>query len=221
MQQSELIKIIWKWKTFILSFLVITIISGIVFTAPFFIPPVYKSEVIVYPPPSNSNKTLLERDPRFGSENDAEQQIQILKSGLVFDSVVKRFNLMAHYDVDFSSLLKQYHLSKKYNNNVVIERTRYNSISVTVYDTDPQLAADMANDIVRIGDAVKTEIFRQNSATSGIEIPSCYVVSPAVVNYKKDFPPRTLIVLLMALSSILLSIAIAVIIEKFKRLSLA
>jgi uncharacterized protein involved in exopolysaccharide biosynthesis len=158
----DLIKTILRRKNLILIFCAVGFISAVIFSGPMFIEPVYKSEVILYPPNTNSNKILIEKDPRFGSDDDVDQQIQILKSGLVRDSVIRKYNLMKHYKIDTASALKIYKLTKEYESNVRVERTRYNSVSVTVYDTDPLLAAAMANDIVKICDRVKSEVLKQN-----------------------------------------------------------
>ncbi len=158
----DLIKLVIRRKKFILVFCFAGFVSAIIFSGPAFIEPVYKSEVILYPPNTNSNKILIEKDPRFGSDDDVDQQIQILKSGLVRDSVIRKYDLMKHYNIDTTSALKIYSLTKEYESNVHVERTRYNSVSVTVYDTDPLLAAAMANDIVKISDRVKSEVLKQN-----------------------------------------------------------
>jgi len=303
--------IIWKkWKKFILWVTLSAIFASILFSSPWFVPPIYKSEVILYPPSTNSNKILIEKDPRFGADNDVEQQIQILKSGMVRDSLIRKYHLLQHYKVDTSSELKIYRLYKEYEDNVVVDRTRYNSISVTVFDTDPLLAATMANDIVRISDHVKSQILRQNLTqafkslesqyedavhdvdaladsvnralnshfSSGssltdqpemqrlkeqielqdamalarrtnknyllsllyeyqkrlnqiqdlrnsyqqaagfinLSVPPSYIISPAIVNYKKDFPNRTLIILLSAMCAFLFSLAIAVVVERVR-----
>ena len=105
---KDLIILMMRWKIFILAFVLISVVGAAIFSGPNYLVPVYKSEVILYPPSTNSNKTLIEKDPRFGSDNDVDQQIQILKSGLVRDSVIRKFNLMQHYLIDTTSRLKTY-----------------------------------------------------------------------------------------------------------------
>jgi uncharacterized protein involved in exopolysaccharide biosynthesis len=311
---SDLIKLVFSRKKFILGFCLVGFVASIIFSGPAFMEPVYKSEVILYPPNTNSNKILIEKDPRFGSDDDVDQQIQILKSGLVRDSLIRKYDLMKHYKIDTASAFKVYSLGKEYESNVRVERTRYNSVSVTVYDTDPLLAATMANDIVKISDRVKSEVLKQNlrgafhslekeytsamndadalagkvSALMGksfvssitlenkftpnqlkeqidlqqamvearksnrndllgllydyqgklqrlmelrwsydqaagyinLEVPSSYVISPAEVNYKKDSPNRTMLVLLTTLCSFLVAVAAVVLKEKYQKIKM-
>jgi uncharacterized protein involved in exopolysaccharide biosynthesis len=310
---AELAILVWKKKKIILFIVLISALLATLFSDSYFLAPVYKSEVILYPPGTNSNKILIENDPRFGSDIDVEQQIQILKSGMVRDSVIRKYNLADHYKIDPSYLYKRYKLLKEYESNVWVERTRYNSISVTVFDTDPVLAAAMANDIVNISDRVKSQVLKQNIRQAfhslekeyktalaetdaladkinsiirnplavnvfrenkpdgvqlkeqidlqqaigearrknenyllgllydyqnklqrlmelrwsynqaagyiNLDVPACYIISPAEVNYKKDSPNRFLIVLMSVLCSLLMSTGVWLVIVKVKNYS--
>jgi uncharacterized protein involved in exopolysaccharide biosynthesis len=105
---------------------------------------------------------IAEYDLRFGADKEIDEHIQILKSSLLRDSIFKQFNLMVHYEIDADEENKQFKLNKLYDENILVERTRYNSISVTVFDEDPVLAAKLCNAIIQIGDEVKTYILKQN-----------------------------------------------------------
>ncbi len=157
-----LLKAVLKQKKQILIFCLFAFVGSIVFTMPYFIAPQYKSEVIFYPPNTSSNKTLIQYDVRFGSDKEIDQHIQLLKSSLVRDSVVKKFQLLSHYGIDTSEKTWAYKLNKEYDEKINVERTRYNALSVSVMDTDPKLAAEMANDIVIIADELKASILRKN-----------------------------------------------------------
>jgi uncharacterized protein involved in exopolysaccharide biosynthesis len=54
-------------------------------------------------------------------------------------------------------------LVEKYNDNFLFVRTRYGSIQIDVLDTDPVLAAEMANKIVDLIDTVKNEMIRERT----------------------------------------------------------
>ena len=299
-----------KHRKSILVFCISAILLAAIFSSPFFLPPLYKSEVIIYPPNTNSNKILIRSDVRFGSDKEIDQHIQMLKSSLVRDSIIKKFHLVEHYSIDTSQKTWAFKLNKEYEGKINVERTRYNALSVSVLDTDPLLAAKIANDIVVIADALKASLLRKNlqAALKNLELdynkkvkefdafadninrivkdkdvpslnlknqsfvermkkqidiirditsksnidydlkkqynyesmlaqlaelqssyeeassnlnnnfPTCYVVSPAQVNYKKDSPNRTIIVLISGISALLFSLLWIVATDKLEQL---
>jgi len=156
------ILLLYQWRKVILSTTVIAIIIAAVITMPTIMPPTFKAEAIIYPPATYSAKINAEYDLRFGADKEIDEHIQILKSSLLRDSIIKRFDLMKHYKIEADEDNKQFKLNKLYDENIIVERTRYNSISVTVFDEDPVLAAKICNDIIRTGDKVKTFILKQN-----------------------------------------------------------
>ena len=104
---------------------------------------------------------LIERDLRFGSDKEIDEHIQLLRSSIVRDSLINKYKLYHHYRIDTLAPDKRYHLYEKFGDRVKIERTRYNSISISVSDEDPLVAASMANDIVALGDAYKAAIIKE------------------------------------------------------------
>jgi len=156
------LRIIYKWRKQIILLAIIATAGAVVFTMPQIMLPYYKSEVIFYPPGTNSNKILIERDPRFGADKEIDEQMQILQSSIVRDSIISKYDLISHYKVDTTDVAWAYGFYKKIEDNINISRTRFNSISVKVYDTDPETAAGIANDMVKIGDAVKSAIIKEN-----------------------------------------------------------
>lgn len=140
---------------------IITTIGAIIsIIIAFSITPRFKSEMVFFPASSSSisndllslyqgSKDIL----RFGDEEDVEQMLQILYSADIRESIVKQFNLREHYKVDSEGAFPMTELERIWNNNITFRRTEYMSIAIEVYDTDPQIAADIAN---AIGDMVDT-----------------------------------------------------------------
>ena len=156
------IVLLYRWRKVILSTTLIAVAIAVVATMPIFMPPIFKAEAIIYPPATYSAKLIAEYDLRFGADKEIDEHIQILKSSLLRDSIIKRFDLLKHYEIEPNEDNKQFKLNKLYNENIIVERTRYNSISITVFDHDPALAAEICNEIIRTGDKVKTYILKQN-----------------------------------------------------------
>ena len=231
-ERIQILILLWKWKVFILSFFVIACTSAVIFSGPAFIDPIFKSEVILFPPATNSAKQLLEYNVGFGTDKEIEEHIQILKSGILRDSISQKYQLLSHYKID-STKQSYTDLSKLYDEKILIDRTRYNSISITVFDIDPVYAANIANDIARIGDKVKANLLNANrkaaylsmyvdslSANSSPKlipnnyVPSSYIITPARISNKKVSPTRWQIVLLAAFASLLFSSLLVIAIEK-------
>lgn len=138
------------------------LLASVLFTAPIFIEPEYKSEVVLYPAGASTSAGLLNSDIRFGFDRDVDNAMQVLQSTILRDSLIRKYDLMHHYEIDTTDPKKQFLLIETIKDNISVERTRYNSILIKVYDTDPRLAAAIANDMVRLGDKVKAEIIRRN-----------------------------------------------------------
>ena len=83
----------------------------------------------------------------FGEEEQAEQLVQILQSSRIKDRIVKKYHLLADYEISENDPNKNYKLNKAYYGNFSFNRTRFGSIQIDVLDKDPKKAADMANDI--------------------------------------------------------------------------
>lgn len=158
----EIYRDLFKNRKLIAWFTLIMTISAVVFTMPFFIPPQFKAEAVISPSGTNSAKMFIERDPKFGGDREIDEQTQILQSGMVRDSMIKRFNLAQRYEIDTSESTGRYHLLETYDESIIVDRTRYNAISVTVYDINPDTAALMANTLIEFGDRVKNAIINNN-----------------------------------------------------------
>lgn len=154
--------LLYRWRKVILTTVALAVLVAVVVTMPVIMPPVFKAEAIIYPPATYSAKIIAEYDLRFGADKEIDEHIQILNSSLLRDSIIKKFDLMRHYEIEQDEDNKLYKLNKLYNENIIVDRTRYNSISVTVFDEDPALASEICNQIIITGDKVKTYILKQN-----------------------------------------------------------
>jgi capsular polysaccharide biosynthesis protein len=110
----------------------------------------------------------------FGEEEQAEQMLQILYSDFIRDRVIEKFDLMAHYEIDLDDQYKLTSLIKEWESKVKFKRTEYQSIRIDVLDTDPQMAADIANEIARLVDVVKNRMQKDRAAEALKVIESEY-----------------------------------------------
>jgi|WetSurSiteA1Bulk_404760.scaffolds.fasta_scaffold00425_9 uncharacterized protein involved in exopolysaccharide biosynthesis len=151
----DLIRFVWKNKWILVILSLVAFIASVAVSLS--ITPRFRSGVVLFPAASVSlSKSLVETssistDNRdilsFGEDEEAERMLQILHSNQIKDHVIKKFNLMEHYKIDPASSFPYTRLDKKYKGNIKFRRTEFMSIEIEVLDTDPQMAADIANEI--------------------------------------------------------------------------
>jgi uncharacterized protein involved in exopolysaccharide biosynthesis len=159
----NLLYLLFKWKFPLLIITAIAIVAAIIFSSPFFIKPKYKSSVIMFPVATNSiSKVLISQNSGIkedilgiGEEEEAEQMLQMLNSNMIRDRIIQKYNLFVHYAIPVDAKHRMTRLQREYENNVKFRRTEYMAVKITVFDTDPQVAADMANDMAALLDSTR------------------------------------------------------------------
>lgn len=149
-----------EYKKSILIILIVAALLAVLFSSPLFITPLYKSTAILYPTSSNSiSKVLISTTYQsnndimnFGESEQTEQMLQVLNSNRIRDKVMERYHLMEHYGIKPDSRYPYTKLNKLYDSRIKFRRTEYNAVRITVLDSDPELAATMANDIAELFD---------------------------------------------------------------------
>lgn len=171
LESTSLLILVVRWRKPLLVALSISLIASIVFSSPWFITPKYQSSVIFFPSATNSlSKAILDDSPSekqdilaFGEEEQAEQMLQILNSDEIRSTIIQKYDLMNHYDIDASGSYPQTALYDEFKNNISFSRTEFMSVRIDVLDKEPQTAADIANDIAALVDSMKTKIQRSRA----------------------------------------------------------
>lgn len=190
----SVVEFLVKWKTPILVVTLLAAVASAIFSGPTFIKPRYKSTVVFYPATTNSiSKALLNEnaydrsDPlEFGEEEQAEQLIQILYSDEIRQFIIDKYDLMNHYDIKPNSKFRYTQLAKKFSDNIRFRRTEYSSVEIEVLDTDPQIAANIANDIAALLDETKNKIQREQATKALQIVESQYLAKRDLVNRLND-----------------------------------
>jgi uncharacterized protein involved in exopolysaccharide biosynthesis len=151
----DLVRYAWEKKGILIALSSIAFIASLIVSL--LITPRFKSGVVLFPAASVSlSKSLVETssistDNRdimsFGEDEEAERMLQILHSNQIKDHIVRKFDLMSHYKINLSEPFPYTKLDKKYKSNIKFRRTEFMSIEIEVLDADPQMAADIANEI--------------------------------------------------------------------------
>jgi len=174
---SGIFDFFWRFRTLLLVSGILGSLAGVLFSSSWFITPLYESTVVFYPATVNSiSKALLSDNPsdktdvmEFGAEEESDQLIQVLYSDEIRDSIIRRFNLMEHYEIPENAKFRTTLLLKKYEKQIRFKRTEYMSVEITVRDKDPQIAAAIANTIAALLDQTKNKI-QKEQATKAFEI---------------------------------------------------
>jgi len=94
---------IYGWRKQLLGISIAAGILAIIFSAPYFIPPKFKAEVVVFPAMTTSvSKAVLPQSfssrgqdvLEFGSEQEAENLLQILNSDDIRTKIIEKYDLM-------------------------------------------------------------------------------------------------------------------------------
>ena len=134
----NLLRLLIKWKYHLATITILAGVLAVIFSSPWFITPKYKSNAVVYP----SNITP------YSEESETEQMLQFLQSRDIKDSVIRKFNLAEHYEIDSTYEFFYTTLLYEYSQHVSINKTPYESVEIEVLDKDPMIAMEVVNAII-------------------------------------------------------------------------
>jgi len=167
---SSFISFLYQWRRTFFYVAIIAIVLSSIFSSSYFITPLFKGEVILFPTSTNAiSKVLLSESPNnqdileFGEDEQIEQMLQILNSNKIRDSIISKFNLIEHYEIGEHTSYRYTKLYKRYESNIRFKRTENSGVKIIVYDKDAQMAADIANEIANMYDVVKNEMKRKRA----------------------------------------------------------
>ncbi|PKP02448.1 MAG: hypothetical protein CVU14_03485 [Bacteroidetes bacterium HGW-Bacteroidetes-9] len=147
----HLMRIFFRWKWHLLIIIAVAGLLALIFSGSYFMKPRFKSFALVYP----SNIAP------YSDESESEQMLQWLQSKDIKDSVIKKFDLARHYEIDTSYRYYYSTMTYLYNENVKINKTQWESIEIEVVDTDPVIANNMVLAIIDFCNQKIRNIHRQ------------------------------------------------------------
>lgn len=151
---SNILTLMARWKIHLIIVTIAVIALSVLFSSPLFIKPQYKSYAIIYP------SNLIP----YSSETPSEQMLQLMKSDDITMTLVKKFHLANHYNIDTTNPKYLSKLKREYTNNVNIKKTEFESIIVEVYDTDPDIACKMVAEIIDLLNLKAQSLQRKKTA---------------------------------------------------------
>lgn len=170
-------QVVYGYKKHLAIIGTVAILLSALFSGPYFITPLFESTVILYPTASNSISKVLLSDNfnnskdilEFGEIEQTEQMLQILNSNKIRDRIITEYGLLDHYGIKPGAKFKMTKLYDEYESNFRFRRTEYMAVKINVYDKNPQMAADMANEVAELVDSTINHM-QKNIATKAFKI---------------------------------------------------
>ena len=117
-----------------------------------------KTEFLIRNPLFGDRSNLYNSDQKifdyFADEDDVNRILLLVESDTVRKQVIRNMKLDYIYKLDGATRKGQLATERKYNKSLSVIRTEYKDVVLSFVDTDPQRAADVANEIVRVVDEV-------------------------------------------------------------------
>ena len=194
LESTSLLSLIVRWRKPLIIIFIVTFFAAIVFSSKYFITPRFRSSVVFFPSSTNSiSKALLEESASekqdilaFGDEEQAEQMLQILNSDEIRETIISRYDLLNHYQIDINDRYPMTQLNEQFKDNISFSRTEFMSVRIDVLDTDPEKAANIANDIAALLDSMKSKIQKGRAQDALAIVKSTYENKLSVIRLKED-----------------------------------
>ena len=157
------------------------------------LPSKYRSTLILFPATSESVSKSLFADNQpskgllsFGTSEEVEQFLQVLYSDEIKKRITEKYNLFEHYGIDTAGKYPHTQLSKKYENNISFRKTEFLSIEIEVFDKDPIIAANIANDIADYADSTINRMQHERASKAFILVEKEYLNAIKDLNFIQD-----------------------------------
>jgi capsular polysaccharide biosynthesis protein len=145
---QNLLEIIWKWKKHLIVVAILAVVISAFFSSSTFIKPKYKSTARIYP-----SKNIYV----YSKESESEQMLEIISALDIKLRVIDAFNLSDVYKFSKQDPKYMSYMLAEFNDNVKFKKTEFETIEISVLDTDPNRACAMCDSIITyLDDKVRT-----------------------------------------------------------------
>jgi capsular polysaccharide biosynthesis protein len=145
---QNLLEIIWKWKKHLIVVAILAVVISAIFSSSTFIKPKYKSTARIYP-----SKNIYV----YSKESESEQMLEIISALDIKLRVIDAFNLSDVYKFSKQDPKYMSYMLAEFNDNVKFKKTEFETVEISVLDTDPNRACAMCDSIINyLDDKVRT-----------------------------------------------------------------
>lgn len=149
----EILRVLYFRRKHILFVTLIAAVLALAVT--YVLKPKYRSVAYIYP----ANMVPFFMEQQYNAVSHTELLLQFFNSYDVRNDVLKKYHLDKHYDLDTTDPKFHTYFNYTFEENIKASQTRYESIELTVLDTDPDTAQKLAQGII---DAVNKTISKQH-----------------------------------------------------------
>lgn len=135
---NRILTVLKQWWKPIAFITVAAFVIAVILTMPKFMPPIFKSTAVLYP------SNLFP----YSTESPTEQMIQTLQSEDIRDMAIRDFDLMKHYGIKPNTKYPLTELYGIYREYVSVSKTQFESVELTVLDTDPMIAYRLCDSLI-------------------------------------------------------------------------
>jgi uncharacterized protein involved in exopolysaccharide biosynthesis len=156
-----------RFKTLLIITILGAFITGVI---TLFIHNKYKSSLVLFPSsPASIARSISDIYYVYakgdllgvGGDEEVDELMQVLNSNDIISGLIEKFNLAEHYRINLNKKGAYTLLYKKVNSNLKINRTEYSSVIIEVWDENPQICYEMANEIMSLADTVFNRMHRE------------------------------------------------------------
>jgi len=168
-QQDNLLdilrEVIRNIKYIVLTTLIVAVLAAVITLT---MPNYYQSTAVIHPvnPGLSSPGQIFGTSPSdlkyFGEKDDVDRIIAIAESKAVIDHLIEHFDLYTHYDIDQSKSNAELKMYKKTRRLFKVQKTKLGNVSISVEDTDPDMAHAMVNKALVFINQMNQQIIRNN-----------------------------------------------------------
>ena len=188
----DLLLFMWKKRLILLGVSFLTAVASIIISM--MITPMFEASVVMFPTSNTSvSKELLVQafsgHPNvfdFGEEEQAEQLLQVLNSEPLRSRIIEKYDLMKHYGISPNGKYPRTELVEQYKSNISFRLTEFMSVEISVKDSDPEMAAGIANDISNLVDTVFNDMKRERLMQALYLVQEQYKLAELEVAFIRD-----------------------------------
>jgi uncharacterized protein involved in exopolysaccharide biosynthesis len=146
-----------RWKN---QILIATVAAGILAAGYswFFMDDYYKSLATIYPINLAYNDRAavfnLDHVEYYGTKEDVNRVLTISQSGPIEGYIINKYKLAEHYKIDTTKRYWKTKVQKEFESNYKAIKTDQGAIEISLFDTDPKLAAEIITDVIDVIDNI-------------------------------------------------------------------